>query len=142
MLVFTAALSAAISTPLLAGESAALISEGESQLRQGKIDDAIETLQQAVAMDPKSSLAYTRLGGAQTLKQDYGAAVESFKQAIMLDGKNANAFVGMAVAYLHTSRYELARAALGEAKRLDASKQEEVDKLIGWIDERAVRASH
>jgi hypothetical protein len=39
------------------------------------------------------------------------------KEAIALDANNANAFVGMAIAYLHSGRHPLARAALEEAKR-------------------------
>jgi hypothetical protein len=42
----------------------------------------------------------------------------------------------MAVAYLHTARYPLARAALEEAKRIDPAKQAKVDELIAWIDQR------
>ena len=119
------------------GDAAELIRQGESEMQSGQIAAAIETLERAVAENPESSLAYTRLGGAQILGQDYGAGIESFKQAIGLDGNNADAFVGMAVAYLHTGRYTLARAALVEAKRVDASKQEKVDELIAWIDERS-----
>jgi len=119
-----------------AGSADELIREGESQLKAGEIEEAVETLRQAVAADPTSSLAYTRLGGAQILHQEYDQGIESFKQAITLDGKNANAFVGMAVAYLHTDRYSLARGALEEAKRIDPTKQAEVDELIAWIEER------
>lgn len=141
--VFLAAI-VAVSVPaaILAGVASDRLREGESQLREGKIEEAVASLQQAVVADPRSSLAYTRLGGAQVLKQDYNAGLESFKQAIALDANNANAFVGMAVAYLHTARYSLARAALEEAKRIDPAKQEEVDRLIGWIEERASDGSH
>lgn len=48
----------------------------------------------------------------------------------------------MALAYIHAGRYPLARAALEEAKRIDFSKREEVDKLIAWIDRRASGGSH
>ena len=140
--VHAAVFSAAVSFQALATDAGALIKKGEAQLEAGEIPAAVETLQQAVAADPKSSLAYTRLGGAQVMSQDYGAALESFKQAIMLDGSNANAFVGMAVAYLHSGRYALARAALEETKRLDPSKREQADKLIDWISERDSDSSH
>ena len=137
-----AVVSAAFSFSALAGDAAALVKKGEEQLSAGEIDQAVATLQQAVVADPGSSLAYPRLGGAQVLKQDYSAGLESFKQAIALDASNANAFVGMSVAYLHSGRYSLARAALEEAKRIDPSKQEEADKLIAWIDRRESGGSH
>ena len=141
-LFIAAVVSAAFSFSALAADAAALVKKGEEQLSAGEIDEAVATLQQAVVADPGSSLAYTRLGGAQVLTQDYSAGLESFKQAIALDANNANAFVGMSVAYLHSGRYSLARAALEEAKRIDPSKQEEADKLIAWIDRRESGGSH
>ena len=125
-----------------AQENQGYIEHGEALMQQGKNQEALEVLNRAVAANPKSSLAYTRLGGAQLLQQQYAAGIENFRQAIMLDGKNADAFVGMAVAYLHTARYDMARAALEEAKGIDASKTAEVDKLIAWIDERAGARAH
>jgi len=129
---------AAFSFQVLARDAGALIDKGEAQLAAGEIDAAVRTLERAVEADPKSSLAYTRLGGAKLMKQEYGEALESFKQAITIDGNNANAFVGMAVAYLHSGRYSLARAALEEAKRIDPAKRIEADKLIAWIDSRTI----
>ena len=137
--VFGVALAALSSTATVAGDGDDLVGQGETQLKAGQIEEAIATLQQAVAADPGSSLAYTRLGGAQILHQEYDGGIESFKRAIALDGKNADAFVGMAVAYLHTSRYALARAALEEAKAIDPEKQAKVDELIAWIDERTMK---
>ena len=119
-----------------AGETESLLARGEKLLEEGRIPEAVQTLRQAVAAHPESSLAYTRLGGAQVLSQDYGGGIDSFKQAIGLDPKNADAFVGLAVAYIHSARYPLARAALVEAKRLDPSKTADADRLIAWIDQR------
>jgi tetratricopeptide (TPR) repeat protein len=119
-----------------AGESESLLARGEALLKEGRIPEAVRTLRQAVAADPESSLAHTRLGGAQVLGQDYGAGIDSFRQAIGLDPRNADAFVGLAVAYIHSARYTLARAALVEAKRLDPSKTADADRLIAWIDRR------
>lgn len=119
-----------------AADAPGLVVQGESQLKTGQIDAAIETLRQAVATDPGSSLAHTRLGGALLLKQDYQPAIETFRKAIMLDGDNADAFVGMAIAYLHSGDYALARASLQEAKRIDPTKARKVDELIVYIDRR------
>jgi Tfp pilus assembly protein PilF len=105
-------------------------------MKTGQIDAAIETLRQAVATDPGSSLAHTRLGGALLLKQENAEAIETFRKAIMLNGDNADAFVGMAIAYLHSGDYALARASLEEAKRIDPAKAPKVDELIAHIDRR------
>lgn len=131
----------ALLLPLLAGparsaDTATLINQGEASLKAGEIDAGLAQFRQAAEQDPKSSLAQTRIGGALMLKQNYGPAIEAFRQAIMLDGNNADAFVGMAMAYLHSGDYALARAALEEAKRIDPAKQEKIDAVIAYIDQR------
>lgn len=126
----------AVAVPAPATEAESLLQQGESQLKEGKIPEALEILKRAVLANPQSSLAHTRLGGAQILSQEYAAGVESFRQAIGLDANNADAFVGMAVAYIHSARYPLARAALQEAKRIDPTKSKDVDELIAWLDQR------
>lgn len=114
-----------------------LLEQGYLETQKGQLSDAVKTLQSAVALAPESSLAHTRLGGVYVLNQSYRDGIESFQQAIMLDPSNSNAFVGMAVAYLHTGQFTLARAALDEAGKLDPQKQPEIDKLQAWIDQRA-----
>jgi Flp pilus assembly protein TadD len=123
----------------------ALIAAGETQLAAGEAEAAIATLEQAVATDPKSSMAHTRLGGARLMHRDYSAAILDFRNALAADPNNADAFVGMAVAYLHNGDYQLARAALGEARRLAPAKGEQIDKVTAYMDEReggAETASH
>ena len=58
-----------------------LIEQAEAQLERGETQTAIATLRQAIAADPSSSLAYTRLGGAYLLNQDYSSAIDQFQQA-------------------------------------------------------------
>jgi Flp pilus assembly protein TadD len=131
-----------LAVALTAGEStttnASLISQGEAQLAQNDIDGAVATLTRAVEVDPTSTLAHTRLGGALLLGQQYDAAIEQFQRAIALDPENASAFIGMGVAYLHSERLGPAKAALNEAKRLPPAKAAEIDDLIGRIELRAV----
>ena len=120
-----------------AGDADALIAAGESKLKIGEIDAAIIDLRQAVAVDPASSRAQTRLGGALLLKQQNAAAIDAFRAAITLSANNADAFIGMAIAYLHGGDGALARAALEEAKRIDPARAARIDALIASIDQRA-----
>ena len=60
----------------------------------------------------------------------------------MLDQTNAGAFLGMAMAYLHLGRYELARQSLNEAERLDPSKKAEISKVRTWLDSRSDSPPH
>ena len=113
-----------------------LISKGEAQLQQGDLPSAIETLTAAVKREPGSSLARTRLGGAYLLDQQYTPAIDQFQQAISADADNAPAFIGMGIAYLHSGRFGLAKAALDEAKRIDPNKAKEIDEVQAKIDAR------
>lgn len=125
-----------LSIPLAGAEEPGPLQRGEALLKEGKLPEAQAALQEAVAADPQSSLALQRLGGAQLMSQDYAGSIQSFQRAIGLDPRNAEAFVGMGMAYLHTGRLGLARAALEEAKRIDPAKQIRIDEVIAWIDRR------
>lgn len=126
--------------PPVAADTAELIAQGEAQIQAQDLDGAVATFTKAVEEDPSSSVAHTRLGGALLLNQDYEGAIPQFQDAISADANNTEAFVGMAMAYLHTSRYQLAKAALAETKRIDPSKAQQVDEIAAWIDERTLQA--
>jgi tetratricopeptide (TPR) repeat protein len=133
---FLAAILLCAALPLSANEEPSLLQRGETLLNEGKLPEALETLQQAVVADPNSSRAFQRLGGAQLMSQDYAGSILSFQRAIRLDANNAEAFIGMGMAYLHSGRYGLARSALEEAKRIDPTKQPKIDEIITWLDQR------
>jgi len=114
-----------------------LIEQAGVQLERGETQTAISILNQAIAADPTSSRARTRLGGAYLLSQDYGSAVEQFQQAINLDHQNAGAFIGLGMAYLHLKQAGPAKAALTEAKRLKPSKGADIDAILARIEQTA-----
>lgn len=113
-----------------------LIQQSYEQTTAGQFEEALSTLQEAASKDPGSSLVHTRLGGVRVLRQEYSAGIKDFQQAIMLDQQNSAAFVGMAVAYLHMGQYNLARASLDEAGRIDPSKKPQIDQVLSWIEQR------
>jgi tetratricopeptide (TPR) repeat protein len=114
-----------------------LIEQAEAQLERGETQAAITTLTEAIAAHPSSSLAYTRLGGAYLLNQDYASAIEQFQEAISNDNQNAGAFIGLGMAYLHLKQTGPAKAALTEAKRLNPSKSADIDALLARIEQTA-----
>jgi tetratricopeptide (TPR) repeat protein len=118
-------------------EQNTLIEQAFEQTQAGDLQAAQTLLQEAIRTMPSSSLAYTRLGGVQLLQQAYSAGIENFQQAIMLDQSNSEAFIGLAVAYLHLGRYQLAREALKQAQQLDPSKKQEIDKVVSWLNQRS-----
>jgi Flp pilus assembly protein TadD len=126
----------AASTAQAQNNAESLIQQAQVQSEAGNVDQAISLLNQAIQLAPDSSLAYTRLGGMQLLQRDYSSGIKNFQQAIMLDGQNADAFIGLSVAYLHLGRYSLAREALKEASRLGPDKQQEINNVLAWLDQR------
>jgi tetratricopeptide (TPR) repeat protein len=119
-----------------------LITEAQAFSESGNLPQAHAKLIQAIETDPQSSLAYTRLGGVELLQRDYQSGIKRFQQAIMLERNNADAFVGLAVTYLHLGRYALAREALKEAQTLGPSKQQDIDKVLAWLDQRSSKSGH
>ena len=137
LLFLTLTLSLILAGNVLANdETQILLQQSYEQTKAGQYDEALSTLQRAVAQDPDSSLVHTRIGGVRVLRKEYSAGIKDFQRAIMLDQSNASAFVGMALAYLHMGQYSLARASLDEAAKIDPSKQSEIDRVLSWIDQR------
>ncbi|MBV2120751.1 MAG: tetratricopeptide repeat protein [Candidatus Thiodiazotropha sp. (ex Ctena orbiculata)] len=122
-------------------EQQTLIEQAFQQTEAGDLETAQSLLEEAIKEAPSSSLAYTRLGGVLLLQQSYSSGIENFQQAIMLDQSNTQAFIGLAVAYLHLGRYQLAREALKQAQQLDPSKKQEIDKVVTWLNQRASKNS-
>jgi Flp pilus assembly protein TadD len=120
----------------------ALIKKALTESESGNLQEAKALLNQAIALDSQSTLAYTRLGGIQLLQQEYAAGIGSFQKAIMLDQGNAEAFIGLAIAYLHQGHYSLAREALSEASQLRPDKQQTIDQILAWLDQREQTYEH
>jgi tetratricopeptide (TPR) repeat protein len=118
------------------------IAKAQALSESGELVQAETTLLKAIESDPTSSLAHTRLGGVELLQRDYPSGIKRFQQAIILDNGNADAFVGLAVAYLHMGRYTLAREALKEAEKLGPSKQQDIEKVVAWLDQRSGKRGH
>ncbi|MCG8038267.1 MAG: tetratricopeptide repeat protein [Candidatus Thiodiazotropha taylori] len=123
-------------------EQQTLIEQAFQQTEAGDLETAQSLLEEAIKEAPSSSLAYTRLGGVLLLQQSYSSGIENFQQAIMLDQSNTQAFIGLAVAYLHLGRYQLAREALKQAQQLDPSKKQEIDKVVTWLNQRSSNNSN
>ena len=118
---------------------------GERLAAAGDLGGALAASREAVEQEPTSAVAQTRLGGLQLLTQHYSDAIRSFKTAIGLDAANADAFVGLGMSYLHLGQYDLARAALTEARARKPEKTQQIDEVIAWIDAResgAAKGSH
>ncbi len=78
--------------------------------RQGKNEEAVDALQEAVRRDPNNYLPYMLLGFAQMNRlNDYGAATQSFRDALELNPKTSLVRTGLAQALVRKGDLEEAR---------------------------------
>ena len=61
------------------------MAKGTAEIAAGKIDDAIETFNRSIAVDPNMSRTYSNLGLCYTYKQQYDKAEDYYIKAISLD---------------------------------------------------------
>lgn len=121
------------------GSADAGLAEVDRLAGDGQIDAALQLCGELAQSMPGSAPLHTRLGGLLLLKQDYPAAIRSFQTAIGQAAEGSTgAFIGMGMAYLHLGQYGPARAALEEARRLKPAAAPDLDRVLAWLDSRAV----
>ncbi|MEJ2309560.1 MAG: tetratricopeptide repeat protein [Gammaproteobacteria bacterium] len=125
-----------------AGSAADAIAEGDRLSAAGEWEEAIAAYRKAISEKPDSSVALTRLGGAMLARQRYSDSIGYFQEAISRDAGNHGAFIGLGISYLHMGRYDLSRAALQEARKLPSGKQEDIDRMLAWIDRKMAGDRH
>lgn len=112
------------------------LTEGEKAMAAGKFDRALEVFKQAEETGLEAETVQHKLASAYLLKADYRNGVVHFQKLAGLNPENAKAFIGLALCYLHLGQYGLAEAALKEAQQLPNNSQQDIDKLLGWIESR------
>lgn len=89
------------------------------QWRMGQFEAALDSTNQAVKMDPKSTLAWYNQGGIlMALKKPQDAA-RAYEQVLQLDPKDELAWTGHGVALERSGKFKEALMALDEALRLN-----------------------
>jgi cytochrome c-type biogenesis protein CcmH/NrfG len=85
---------------------------GKEQTAQGKLWEALRTLNKAIELDPKRAAYYNARGYAYLRLRNFANAIVEFSEAIRLQPDYANAFRNRAVALRH----------MGDAKGADADE--------------------
>ena len=101
---------------------------------EGKLDDAQKAFEAAVAAEPASAEIRLRLAGFQLSRQQTTACITNYQKVISQEPKNSKAWIGLGMAYLHSSRAPLARAAFEEAVRVDPTRKEKLAPLIAKLE--------
>ena len=99
-------------------------------------DDAIEAFDRAVALAPKSKVAWRKLGLAYALKAHYDGirywenAIEAFDKALQLDPKDHEIMLDLGRCFLRIDNWDSAAAVLEDAAELSPDN----DHFATWID--------
>jgi len=119
-----------------AGTAADFLTQADRYWAEGKLVQAQQCFESAIAEEPDSVPVRLRLAGFQLAQQQIAASIGNYQTAISKEPDNSKAWIGLGLAYLHSSRAELARAAFAEAVRVDPSRKEKIAPLIAKLDAR------
>jgi len=72
-----------------------------------------------IEQDPENKAAHASLANLYLGNNKTKKAIEAYQQAIIVDADNARLFAGISVAYLHQSKYAMAKAMAEQAIKLD-----------------------
>jgi tetratricopeptide (TPR) repeat protein len=76
-----------------------LFDSGTGHLKEGRFDDAIAALSQAINLEPDYAEAYNNRGLAYYEKKEYAQALEDFKQVIIINPDDEKAHNNLALVY-------------------------------------------
>jgi len=91
---------------------------GYTYFLKGKNDQAIQELNQALLLDPKSFDAYYNLGLVMLKKERNNEALENFQKAVDLSPKDFKGHLQKGVAYRSMGMYKEANVSLAQANKL------------------------
>jgi Flp pilus assembly protein TadD len=85
-----------------------LLESGKRQFQQKQFDQARQSFEQAMRLDPENAFIYNALGAAYAQLRQWSIATGLFAKAIELKPDYAEAYFNRGVAYHNAGRYELA----------------------------------
>ena len=96
-----------------------LLREATQSSLEGRLDEAVAQLGEALSRDPEIVEAYTLLGNVQMKAGRPGEAVAAYRHALELDSKHQGAAFSLALAYKQMGRAADAEAGFERARQLD-----------------------
>jgi Flp pilus assembly protein TadD len=120
---------------------ASYFNKGIANLASAKYKEAVESLTQAVALNPQDAIAHAKLGLAHSALAEHKSAIAEFKQAIKLNRAfvDADSYFRLGVAYLALSDYASAIDPLKQALYgVKASVLEDKTKSTGGPSEAEI----
>jgi len=96
----------------------ALFFQGVILQRSGRLEEARDTIQRVLEMNPLLEEGYSALGNILIALDDPEQAIESYRSAVRLDGENPANYLNLATAYGRLGLTEEEAAAMDEYRRL------------------------
>jgi tetratricopeptide (TPR) repeat protein len=109
-----------------------MINKGVSLTLINRLDEAESILLTVLAKQPKTALAYNRLGFIASRRKDFRKAVEHYSRAVELDATDHQSFNSRGVARVELKEFAAARADFENSLRIQPgfeSAQKNLDKL-------------
>ena len=111
---------------------------GGSLLLQGRVDEAIPQLQEALHLDPAHAEAHSNLGVALARRGRTAEAIEHYRESLRLDPRQTQAYSNLGNALLAQGHVSEAIAQFEAALALDPSDPQARTNLAGAFVERVV----
>jgi choline-sulfatase len=96
-----------------------LLKKAGGEATDGRLDDAIAMVKEALAGDPEIAEAYMLLGNFLKKAKRSPEAILAYRQALARDGEHQGALFSLALAYKDEGRLEEARVGFERARELD-----------------------
>lgn len=100
---------------------------------QQKQADYETKMKAEIKANPDSKAAYANLAVLYLANNKTLKAIDAYQEAINHDSENAKLFAGLSVAYLHQSKYSMAKAMAEQAMKIDPSMKHAI-KIKEYID--------
>ena len=128
---------ALVSAPAFADKSAdASYKEGLAYKTEGKNDEAIKAMEEAVAANPKHGMAWAALGNLYKAKKDLPKSIDAYEHATaLIPTKEPVLWTNLGTAYANAGKMDQALAALTTACKLDP-KNAEVRAFLGTVQRK------
>ena len=110
-----------------------LLADGRAQRAAGNLDGATDTLETAVAVDPRNRAAFTVLAEVAETRGLPGKAIRLYREALMLEPSDRGALAGQGEALVAKGAMAQARENLAKLKTLCKGACPEVTTLAGAI---------
>jgi Tfp pilus assembly protein PilF len=115
-------------------QSVALANEGQALLAAGKLDEATDSLETALVVDPRNRAAFVTLARIAEKQELHGKAIRHYREALMIEPNDVTALSGQGEAMVQKGALAKARENLARIKQLCVTACREQDQLAVAIE--------